>query len=252
MAEPGKKFTILAFVGGGIRGLMSVTILKKLLDALPASHAGQHRPDRRLLDRDRSSRASSWRERRPSDLITFFTKNKKGEIGFYDNMNTDPHTPAYHIQNVYGSQFALHADKKVSALDAQGVCSCPSMSADSKRCRTASRRPRRGSRSWYTNMIPGLGDVTIAKAATSSGAMPATTGLLPGQRRRRLLQPRPDGRGHLACRERGACKLEDITAITIGTGIHARLDRQRHHRLGRQPVDERRWPIRSTTRRRSS
>ena len=35
MAEPGKKFTILSFVGGGIRGLMSVTILKKLQTHFP-------------------------------------------------------------------------------------------------------------------------------------------------------------------------------------------------------------------------
>ncbi|SFP71669.1 hypothetical protein SAMN05443579_114103 [Variovorax sp. PDC80] len=76
-------YTILSFVGGGIRGLLSATILQRLYDANKA-----------LLDETRMLAGD--------------------ELNFYNSMNPDPRTPAYSIDKVLGSQKAIHFDTKIA------------------------------------------------------------------------------------------------------------------------------------------
>ena len=212
MAEPG-KFTILAFVGGGIRGLMSVTILQKLYKRFP------HMLDNTDLIAGCSTGSIITSElvagKTPTNLIDFFTKDKGGEIGFYNNMSSDPHKPAYQILDAYGSQFALHGDKKVSALDRKVLF--VSFNVGGLTLQNGVQTPTPWKPLWYTNMLPGLGDVTIAKAATSSGAMPAQLGSYQGNVDGAFFNHDPTVAA-ISLAVKAGYALEDITAITIGTG----------------------------------
>lgn len=212
MAEPGKKFTILSFVGGGIRGLMSVTILKKLCENYPNL----------VQESDLIAGCSTGSiitselvaGRTPEDLIKFFTS---GEIKFYDKMNTDPNTPAYDIEEVFGSQYARHLNKKVADLDRKVLFVTFNVgglatSADGV------VTPTPWKPIMYTNMAPGMGDVLIAKAATSSGAMPGQLGSYEGNVDGAFLNHDPTVTA-IALAVQAGHKLEDITAITIGTGL---------------------------------
>ncbi|MGH8474535.1 MAG: patatin-like phospholipase family protein [Methylococcales bacterium] len=167
MAEP-KKFTILSFVGGGIRGLMSVTILKKLQTHFP--HLVRHTDLIAGCSTGSIITSELVAGKTSQDLIDFFT-SPKGEIGFYNNMNTNADLPAYSIQDVFDSQFLLHRDKKVSDLKRKVLFVSFNVGG-----LTTSKEGIQTPTPWeplmYTNMIPDHGDVLIAKAATSSGAMP--------------------------------------------------------------------------------
>lgn len=212
MAEPGKKFTILSFVGGGIRGLMSVTILQKLQEKFPGV------VDETDLIAGCSTGSIITSEllagKTAKELVEFF---KSGEIKFYDKMNTDPNTPAYDIDEVFGSQLALHPVMKVSELERKVLFVTFNVgglatSADGV------VTPTPWAPVMYTNMAPGMGDVLIAKAATSSGAMPGQLGSYEGNVDGAFLNHDPTVAA-IALAVQAGHKLEDITAITIGTGL---------------------------------
>jgi uncharacterized protein len=212
MAEPGKKFTILSFVGGGIRGLMSVTILKKLQTHFPdlVRHT-----DLIAGCSTGSIITSELVAGLPAaEIIEFF---KHGEIKFYDNMDTDPDTPAYNIQDVYNSQHALHGDKLVSDLTRKVLFvtfNVGGLETSAEGVQT----PIPWKPVMYTNMIPGHGNVSIAEAATSSGAMPGQLGSYMGNVDGAFFNHDPTVAA-IALAVRAGHKLEDITAITIGTGM---------------------------------
>jgi len=212
MAEPGKKFTILSFVGGGIRGLMSVTILQKLCEKYPNI----------VQESDLIAGCSTGSiitseliaGQTPGDLIKFF---KSGEIKFYDKMNTDPNKPAYDIEEVFLSQYERHKEKKVADLDRKVLFVTFNVgglatSADGV------VTPTPWTPIMYTNMAPHMGDVLIAKAATSSGAMPGQLGSYKGNVDGAFLNHDPTVAA-IALAVQAGHKLEDITAITIGTGL---------------------------------
>lgn len=216
MAEPGKKFTILSFVGGGIRGLMSVSILEKLQEKFP------NIVEETDLIAGCSTGSIITSEliagKSAKDLVEFF---KHGEIKFYNKMNTDPNAPAYDIDEVFASQKALHLGKKVCELDRKvlfvtfnvGGVAIPD-DGDGDGVVT----PTPWAPVMYTNMIPGHGEVLIAKAATSSGAMPGQLGSYEGNVDGAFFNHDPTVAA-IALAVKAGHKLEDITAITIGTGL---------------------------------
>ncbi|UVH56516.1 patatin-like phospholipase family protein [Variovorax paradoxus] len=214
MAE-NTKFTILSFVGGGIRGLMSVTILNELYTKFPNI----------LENTDLIAGCSTGSiitsellaGTTPPELITFFTTREgRGEIEFYDNMNTNPKEPAYKITDVYDSQFELHKEMKVSDVDWQKVLFV-SFNVGGLEVKDSLQTPTPWKPLMYTNMNPELGDVTIAKAATSSGAMPGQLGSYEGNVDGAFFNHDPTVAA-IALAVKAGHKLEDITAITFGTG----------------------------------
>lgn len=212
MAEPGKKFTILSFVGGGIRGLMSVTILQKLKEKFP--DIVRHTDLIAGCSTGSIITSELIAGKSPEHLIKFFTG---GEIKFYDKMNTDPNTPAYNIDEVFASQYALHLDRKVSDLHRKVLFvtfNVGGLSTSAEGVVT----PTPWAPVMYTNMIPDHGDVLIAKAATSSGAMPGQLGSYEGNVDGAFFNHDPTVAA-IALAVRAGHKLEDITAITIGTGL---------------------------------
>ena len=212
MAEP-KKFTILAFVGGGIRGLMSVTILKKLQTRFP------HLVRNTDLIAGCSTGSIITSElvagKSSQELIDFFT-SPKGEIGFYNKMNTNPDTPAYSIEDVFASQFVLHRERKVSDLKRKVLF--VSFNVGGLGLKDGIQTPTPWEPLMYTNMIPDHGDVLIAKAATSSGAMPGQLGSYEGNVDGAFFNHDPTVAA-IALAVRAGHKLENIVAITIGTGL---------------------------------
>jgi len=214
MAE-NAKFTILSFVGGGIRGLMSVSALNKLYTLFP------HMLDNTDLIAGCSTGSIITSEllagKKPSDLVTFFTERTgRGEIPFYDKMNTDPKEPAYNIMDAYGSQFALHGDKKVKDVDWKKALFV-TFNVGGLEVKNSLQTPIPWKPVMYTNMDPELGDVTIAKAATSSGAMPGQLGSYEGNVDGAFFNHDPTVAA-IALAVKAGYALEDITAITFGTG----------------------------------
>jgi uncharacterized protein len=214
MAE-NAKFTILSFVGGGIRGLVAVTILNELYTKFP------HILDNTDLIAGCSTGSIITSEllagKTPSQLINFFSeRDGRGEISFYDNMNTNPKEPAYKISDAYDSQFALHGDAKVQDVDWKKVLFV-SFNVGGLEVKNSVQTPIPWKPLMYTNMDPDLGDVTIAKAATSSGAMPGQLGSYEGNVDGAFFNHDPTVAA-IALAVKAGYNLEDITAITIGTG----------------------------------
>jgi hypothetical protein len=213
--EKDKQFTILSFVGGGIRGLMSVTILEKLYKRFPG-----------LIDHTDLIAGCSTGSiitsellagKKPQQLIDFFT-DPKGELGFYDAMRTDPRAPAYSIQKVYASQFLLHGPLRVDDLERKKVLFVTFNVGKLETSSEGVMTPVPWQPVMYTNMIPGHGDVEIAKAATSSGAMPGQLGSYDGNVDGAFFNHDPTVAA-ISLAVRAGHKLENIVAITIGTGL---------------------------------
>lgn len=221
----GKKFTILSFVGGGIRGLMSVTILQRLYE---------HNPN--IIKPDLIAGCSTGSiitshllfGTTPSELIEFFTTK---EIQFYNNIKSDPSRPAYSIDEVHASQAALHSTTEVDGVEVT-LRGTTKIDSDTLRQKVlfvsfnvggvAERDGIMVPKPWeplmYTNMIPGHGDVSIAEASTSSGAMPGQLGSFKGNVDGAFFNHDPTIAA-IALAVKSGQKLEDIVAITIGTGL---------------------------------
>lgn len=210
MAE-NAKFTILSFVGGGIRGLMSVSALNKLYTMFP------HMLDNTDLIAGCSTGSIITSEliagKSPQDIVDMFTDQ---EIGFYDKMNTDPKKPAYSIEEVYLSQLALQKDLKVKNVDWKKVLFV-TFNVGGLELKNSLQTPIPWKPVMYTNMDPDLGDVTVAKAATSSGAMPGQLGSYEGNVDGAFFNHDPTVAA-IALAVKAGYALEDITAITFGTG----------------------------------
>lgn len=207
----GKKFTILSLVGGGIRGLMSATILQKLYDYRPSIVNDTHLIAGCSTGSIITSQLIGGKT--PSELIQLFTN---GEIKFYDHMNTDPERPAYPIDEVYASQAALHGNKKVDEAGRKVLF--VSFNVGGVEEHDGIMVPKPWKPLMYTNMIPGHGDVSIAEAATSSGAMPGQLGSFKGNVDGAFFNHDPTIAA-IALAVKSGHKLEDIVAITIGTGL---------------------------------
>jgi len=212
--EKGKQFTILSFVGGGIRGLMSVTILQKLHERFP--HLIEHTDLIAGCSTGSIITSELLAGKTPKELIEFFT-SPKGEIGFYNDMNHDPRQPAYSIEKVFASQFLLHREKKVSELERKKVLFV-SFNVGGLAVKDGVQTPTPWKPLMYTNMLPGLGDVLIAKAATSSGAMPGQLGSYDGNVDGAFFNHDPTVAA-ISLAVAAGHKLENIVAITIGTGL---------------------------------
>lgn len=212
MAEK-QKFTILSFVGGGIRGLMPVSVLNKLYAKFPQII------DNTDLIAGCSTGSIITSEllagKTPQDIINLFT-SQNGEIGFYQKMNTDPTEPAYSIDEVYASQLALHGDAKVQDIYLKKALFV-TFNVGGLEVKNSVQTAIPWQPVMYTNMIPDHGDVTIAKAATSSGAMPGQLGSLDGNVDGCFFNHDPTVAA-IALAVKAGHALEDITAITFGTG----------------------------------
>ena len=217
-------FTILSFVGGGIRGLLSATILQRLAD----KH--DHVLENTLMLAGCSTGAIITSEllagKTPGDLIGLFT-SPTGEIKFYNNMNDRPDKPAYPIADVIASQAALHGDSPVSKAPRSVLL--VSFNVGGLETREDGRVvPKPWDTLMFTNMLgteqdridglEGNADTPIAIAASSSGAMPGQLGSVLGNVDGAFFNHDPT-LAAICLAVRNGVPLEKIVAITIGTGL---------------------------------
>lgn len=221
--DPNKPvFTILAFVGGGIRGLLSVTILNRLYNIKRSVVTGTDL----IAGCSTGSIITSelLARKTPLDLIDLF---KGGEITFYNKMNPDPNTPAYPIDEALASQEALHGQTKVA--DAGRNVLFVSFNVGGLLTQDDGRVvPKPWDSVMFTNMLKseqdkldgldGNADTPIAVAAASSGAMPGQLGSLEGNVDGTYFNHDPT-LAAIALAVRNGWPLEQIVAITIGTGL---------------------------------
>lgn len=216
-------FTILSFVGGGIRGLMSATILQRLANV----RGGVVISNTSLLAGCSTGSiitSELLAHKTPGDLIDLF---KGGEISFYNNMNGDPRQPAYAIDKVLASQVALHGDTTVANAGRNVLF--VSFNVGGLETQGDGRVvPKPWDTLMFTNMLKterdkmdgldGNSDTPIAVAASSSGAMPGQLGSLEGNVDGAFFNHDPTVAA-IALAVRSGVALENIVAITIGTGL---------------------------------
>lgn len=218
-----RVFTILSFVGGGIRGLLSATILQRLA---AVGDGALLRNTAMLAGCSTGSIITSelLAGRTPADIIALF---KGGEVSFYNRMNDDPSRPAYPIDVVLASQVQLHRDTKVA--DAMRKVLFLSFNVGGLETRDDGRVvPKPWDTIMFTNMLntdqdrldglDGHADTPIAVAASSSGAMPGQLGSLQGNVDGAFFNHDPTIAA-IALAVRNGWALENIVAITIGTGL---------------------------------
>lgn len=220
--DPNQKFTILSFVGGGIRGLMSATILQRLANS---KNGGLLEQTTMLAGCSTGAIITSelLANVKPLELIQMFTGE---EIGFYNNMNDKPDAPAYPIADVLYSQNQLHHETPISAA-AKSVL-LVSFNVGKLNTEPDGRVvPKPWDPIMFTNMLgtdedkanglDGNGDTPIAVAASSSGAMPGQLGSVEGNVDGAFFNHDPTMAAICLAVHNGV-PLENIVAITIGTG----------------------------------
>ena len=221
--DPNQTFTILSFVGGGIRGLMSATILQRLSQPPYDTLINQ---TTMLAGCSTGAIISSelLAGTTPQGLIELFTGS---EIGFYNNMNDKPDAPAYPMIDVLYSQEQLHGDTPVSqaAKDVLLV----SFNVGALKTNPDGRVvPKPWDPIMFTNLLgteqdrqsglDGNSSTPIAIAACSSGAMPGQLGSVEGNVDGAFFNHDPTLAAICLAVHNGV-PLEKIVAITIGTGL---------------------------------
>ncbi len=210
----GNGYKIVSFVGGGIRGLMSATILNRLWE---------HRPSI-LTDTDLFAGTSTGSVivgdllagKTPPEIIDSYMGSM---VGFYGNQKTDPDAPAYSIDEAYAAQVALHGDARLSDKPQKAVMTSFNIGSASVQDDVVTPQP------WqpllYSNLPTLFGggeDVLVAKAVMSSGAMPGQFGALEGNVDGAFLNHDPT-LAVIAVAMHNDVAIEDIVVINIGTGF---------------------------------
>jgi len=204
------SYNIVCFCGGGIRGVLSATILKNLASAHP-----------NILTKTNLFAGTST----GSGLVSSLLAGKQpGEIiegyltlqvGFFDDPGTDPTAPAYSVDLAEDGQKLLHGKKTLNDFS-QSVL-FPSFNVGSASSSTA---PTPWGPILYTN-LPGSpnGDTPIATAVTSSSAMPGMLGSCQGNIDGAFVHHDPTLAAIAAAINYEHVSLSDIAVICIGTGL---------------------------------
>jgi predicted acylesterase/phospholipase RssA len=207
-------YTIVSFCGGGVRGLISSTILKNL---------ASHNP--RILRGTSLLAGTSI----GADIVSSLTVGKSpAEIGdgivlaaetVFKFPHSNPTSPAYDINLSLDLQRVMHSDKPLSSLQQQVVLTGFNVGA----------APAGGNPAtpWFaqlfTNVNSPLVDTAatqIAEAVVASGAMPGMLGSLGGYVDGAFVHHDPT-LAAIALAVSSGVELGDIVAICIGTGFMA-------------------------------
>lgn len=212
----GDTFRIVAFVGGGIRGLMSAVILDRLTQVNPEliDHADM------LAGTSTGSVIVSHlvAGQTPGDIVDAY---RGPMVQFYDKQDTDPHKPAYDVDEAYAAQLALNPDVHLSDVTAWNVLFTAFDVGDANVV-DDKVMPTPWAPVLYTNMEVDSplvrNDALVAEAAMASGTMPGQFGSLFRGVDGAFLNHDPTIPA-IALAIASGVELEDIVAITIGTGL---------------------------------
>src|SRR5215510_53984 len=105
------SYNIVCFCGGGIRGLLSATILQNLADAYPTILTKTNL----FAGTSTGSGIISWllKGDTPADIIHHFLTQ---EVAFFSKPCTNPARPAYCIDKVFEGQVVLDGTKPLKAF----------------------------------------------------------------------------------------------------------------------------------------
>lgn len=203
-------FTIVSLCGGGIRGLMSAAILRRLADA-----------DKSILSRTDLFAGTSTGSgiislllagKSPQQVVEYFLDQ---EVGFFKRQRFIDTEPAYSVELVAAGQAALHGDKRLTEFAQKVVLTAFNVGAGA----TADAPATPWAPRLYSNVVvPDTLDATVVEAVTASSAMPGMMGSYKGNVDGAFVNHDPTlvavalavARGH---------RLEDIAVIDIGTGL---------------------------------
>jgi len=207
------QYNIVCFCGGGIRGLLSATILENLATNYP----GILQYTDLFAGTSTGSGITSMilAAYTPTDIVNYFLTK---EVPFFENMSTaGPSSPMYSVTQAYEGQLAMHGLKTLSDFS-QGVL-FTAFNVGSYVDGTAT--------AWgptlFSNLsYSGNGNTTIAEAVTSSCAMPGMMGSYQGNIDGAFVHHDPTLAAiAMALASNTSLTLNDINVICIGTGFMA-------------------------------
>jgi hypothetical protein len=203
----GSPYRILAFCGGGIRGLLSAGILERLAkksprivsetDLLAGTSVGASIISLLLANVS------------PAQVYHYYSTSVPG---FFKNPNTDPQMPAFDIDTLAAAQHQLHPTN-------------PSLDAVKKKVVFTSFNVGSENRNWQPVLFNNLsksttGTTPLIDAVISSGAMPGELGSYTGHIDGAFVNHDPT-LAAIALAINEGVRLENIVAICIGTGFMA-------------------------------
>jgi hypothetical protein len=206
-ADNGKPYRILAFCGGGIRGLLSAGILQRLAsqspkivsetDLLAGTSVGASIISLLLANVS------------PADVYRYYSTRVPG---FFKNPQTDPAKPAFDIDTLASAQHQLHPTN-------------PSLDAVKKSVLFTSFNVGADNKNWQPVLFNNLsksttGATPLVDAVISSGAMPGELGSYNGNIDGAFVNHDPT-LAAIALAINEGVRLENIVVICIGTGFMA-------------------------------
>jgi hypothetical protein len=205
-------YTIVSFCGGGIRGLMSATILQNL-----ANHNGNILTHTNLLAGTSTGAgivSSLIANESVLDIIAGFSSERT----FFASVSTNPDAPAYSNSAFIQAQSAMHGEKTLSSLLPQQVLLTGF---------NLGSGPGEGGSptAWYPQLFTNVhspltstASTSIVEAVVASGSMPGMMPSYLGNVDGAFVNHDPT-LAAIALAVSSGIDLEDIAAICIGTGF---------------------------------
>jgi patatin-like phospholipase/acyl hydrolase len=204
------SYNIVCFCGGGIRGLLSATILEDLAHAYPNILTKTN------LFAGTSTGAGiiSWllKGDPPADIIHHFLAQ---EVSFFSEPCTNPARPAYSIDKVVEGQVVLHGTKPLNAFSQSMLFTSFNVGSATSPTAHTPWRPI-----LYSNLTNSPnGDTMIATAVASSSAMPGMLGSYLGNIDGAFVHHDPTLAAIAMAIHYEHVSLSDMVVICIGTGL---------------------------------
>jgi patatin-like phospholipase/acyl hydrolase len=203
-------YKIVCFCGGGIRGLLSATILQKLADAYPNI---LNKTDL-FAGTSTGSGIISWllAGKTPTGIIQEYLTS---EVQFFSFVDFEPTKPGYDIDLVFAGQAGMHGVKTLNDFDQSVLFTSFNVGSATSLTEHTPWQPI-----LYSNLTNSPnGGTTVAKAVTSSSAMPGMLGSYEGNIDGAFVNHDPTLAAIASAIYYEKVSLSDIVVICIGTGL---------------------------------
>ena len=199
------SYNIVCFCGGGIRGLLSVTILQILAKSHPNILTKTNLFAGTSTGADIVSLLVAGKT--PAEMIQAFLTE---ETKFFANPSKDPYKPPYSVEAAHHGQVSVHGRKKLNDYKQSVVLTSFNVGSENTPWRPILFSNLEGSPN---------GDTEIATAVRSSGAMPGMLGSLYGNIDGAFIHHDPTLAAMAMAMNYEQVSLSDMAVICIGTGL---------------------------------
>jgi uncharacterized protein len=206
-AASANSFTILSFCGGGIRGLLSVTMLSRLYKRYPNIVSAANMLAGTSTGGGMIAALSSVGKQTPPDLVAFF---KTEEAHFYAHpVSTAPNQPAYSTEMFFTDMIVKYRAHKLSDITQKVLFTSFNVGDPSTPWKPV----------LYHNFPNSANAETlVADAVVSTGAMPGMFGSFKGNVDGAFVNHDPTIAA-IALAVNSGISLGDIVVICFGTGL---------------------------------